>query len=208
LNEPFTGFTIGDPINSPNLQRDTVVTGVNTGLHTVTLSKPATLTQTATTLVVSHGYQGVELYPQVKNVTVAGTTAAAKCNMTSNQIVTDDGVYASTALPMLTDPSTQFMGSAPGRANTMAAVVAKNSSLVTMDYTTYHLCLSPPLGGTAVTLPQTPSVGAIYSVDNCSSSTNSILIQPASGNGNIDGAATYTISTAYASWSGYYTGSN
>src|SRR5205823_2530921 len=115
--------------NSPKLQADTVVASIGSGA--ITLSKPATASGTET-IVISHGFQGIELYPQSQDVTVAGTAAADKCNMASNQIVTDDGLFAPSSLPLPTDPSTQIMGAASGRANTMAAVV-------TTSATTYHM---------------------------------------------------------------------
>jgi hypothetical protein len=51
----------------------------------------------------------------------------------------------------------------------------------------------------------TPATGTLLTVDDCKgdAATNNITITPAAG--NIDGAATYVINTAYGSWTGVYT---
>jgi len=210
-----TGVNVGDPISSPFLQVDTLVAAVSSG--TITLSKAALQTQNTAQLTISDGYQGIEIYPGSQDVTVAATASNPQCNMAANQIVTQDGLPGIAA-----DPSTQILAPSYGsystvfgtQANAMAQVVTTNASTFTMSTTQYHICVSPPSTGTSVTLPpmQTTgtiySVGVIYSVDNCTNNAYTIKISPTSGNGNIDNASTYTFSTAYGSWSGYYTGTN
>lgn len=70
-----------------------------------------------------------------------------------------------------------------------------------------HICVNKTTGAaTAVGLVAGPSTGAVITVDDCKgdAATNNITITPAAG--NIDGSATYVISTAYGSWTGVYTG--
>ncbi len=65
----------------------------------------------------------------------------------------------------------------------------------------------PSSGSCTVTLPSVNTAGTQLRVSDASggAATHNIVITPASG--NIDGSATYTISTNWGSWTGEWTGS-
>ena len=132
--------------------------------------------------------------------------------MAANQIVTDDGVFASP--PLAPDPSTQIVANAFAgfatvfgtQANAVAATAFPTVSPYFMNATDYHVCLNPGPSGFGVTLPQHPTIGITYTVDNCSGNSYTITISPYSSGDYIDGSHTYPFTTPYGSWSGYWTG--
>ena len=93
-----------------------------------------------------------------------------------------------------------------GITNTVRNITATGA--ITAANTDQHICINKTTGAaSAVALQATPAGGFYLTVDDCKgdAATNNITITPNAG--TIDGAATYVISTAYGSWSGYYTGS-
>jgi hypothetical protein len=88
-----------------------------------------------------------------------------------------------------------------------AVRVITAAGTITAAVTDQHICVNKTTGAaTAVSLFATPATGTLLTVDDCKgdAATNNITITPAAG--NIDGAATYVINTAYGSWTGVYTG--
>jgi hypothetical protein len=81
------------------------------------------------------------------------------------------------------------------------------SGAVTALYTDRFLGINKTTGAaTAVALYTTVGAGHRITISDVKgdAATNNITITPTSG--TIDGSATYLISTAYGSWSGYWTG--
>ena len=88
-----------------------------------------------------------------------------------------------------------------GGSNITAIRVITAAGAVTVSATTdYYVCVNKTVGAaTTVNLPASPVTGLTYIIKDCKgdANTNNITITPAAG--NIDGAGTYVMSTAYQS---------
>jgi hypothetical protein len=89
----------------------------------------------------------------------------------------------------------------------ISTVRSSAAATVTVSATTdYFLCLDPTSNAIAVNLPATPATGLTYLVKDCTgkAATHSITVTPNSG--NIDGIATFVMSTNFQSAAVTYTG--
>lgn len=92
-----------------------------------------------------------------------------------------------------------------GSVNKVRTVTAAGA--VTVATTDYHVCINKTVGAaTAANLPATPTTGTEFTIDDCKgdANTNNITVTPAAG--NINGAGTFVINTAYGSATMYYNG--
>jgi len=99
-------------------------------------------------------------------------------------------------------------GTSVFNAGITVKVRSSAASTVTASATTdYFFCLDPTSNTIGLALPASPATGLSYLVKDCTgkAATNSITITPNSG--NIDGSATFVMSTNYQSIAITYTGS-
>lgn len=85
--------------------------------------------------------------------------------------------------------------------------VVTAAGAITAANTDVYICVNKTVGAaSAVSLFATPTTGYVLTVLDCKgdANTNNITMTPAAG--NIDGAGTYVINTAYGSWQAVYTG--
>lgn len=85
--------------------------------------------------------------------------------------------------------------------------VVTAAGAITATTSDVYICVNKTVGAaSAVGLFASPTTGYVLTVLDCKgdANTNNITITPAAG--NIDGSATFVISTAYGTWQGVYTG--
>lgn len=88
-----------------------------------------------------------------------------------------------------------------------ATRIVTAAGAITMGGVDFNVCANKTVGAaTVVNLPAGPPLGQDYTIADCKgdAATNNITVTPAAG--NIDGSATFVISTNFGSWTGYYTG--
>lgn len=100
----------------------------------------------------------------------------------------------------------------PGTLTTSGSIIStvrsSASATVTASATTdYFFCLDPTSNAITVNLPATPTTGLTYLIKDCTgqAATHNITVTPNSG--NIDGAASFVMSTNFQSIGATYTGS-
>lgn len=143
-------------------------------------------------------------------VRINGTSLAA---LTTGLLKNTTG----TGVPSIAVAGTDYPGLAS--ANTFSGIltttngevqavrVVTAAGAVTAATTDRHICVNKTTGAaTTVNLFATPVTGTLITVDDCKGdgATNNLTLTPAAG--NIDGAATYVITTNFGSWTGIYTG--
>jgi hypothetical protein len=100
-----------------------------------------------------------------------------------------------------------FAGTSTWTGSLITQVRSSAAATVTASATTdYSFCLDPTSNAINVALPATPATGLTYLVKDCTgkAATHSITITPNSG--NVDGSATFVMSTNFQSIGLTYTG--
>jgi len=110
-------------------------------------------------------------------------------------------------IPLLNGNNT-YSGTSTFSGSLLVKIRSLGTSPVTVSATTdYFLCLDPTSNTITVNLPATPATGLTYLIKDCTgqASAHNITVTPNSG--NIDGAGTFVMGTAYQSIAVTYTGS-
>lgn len=189
------GIPLGDRI--------VAITGSGTSF-TIQLSSPATGNGTQITII--GGFRGIEISSGDYNATVTATEPGNNCTLAPSAVVQQDGTA---------DPPTAVFANGSASYSTMHSVYGS------MVYSTqqflgsaslsganiYHACMNTSAEPATVHLPNPAMTGLQYTVDDCGGHANVNHIMIVSTGSTIDGQATLNITTAYGSWTGYYTGS-
>jgi hypothetical protein len=178
-----------------------------TALAALYVPQPSTGTNVTATNRWSISTAGGAIFGGLVNVNGGGLTATGAVNLNSN-VSTTTNIGAGTATGLVTIGSGSNAVKVSSAMQDAVSVVTASGNITVSATAARHICanLSTP-AAIAVNLPASPSLGLIYSVDDCAgnAATYNLTVTPAAG--SIDGSSTYVISNNYGSWSGYYTGS-
>jgi len=139
--------------------------------------------------------------------TGVATALAANANNNTSGFMTGTGLATPPAIGGTTPAAGSFT-TLTLSGTTTVKVRSLGTSPVTVSATTdYFLCLDPTSNVITVNLPASPATGLTYLIKDCTgqAATHNITVTPNAG--NVDGAGTFVMSTAYQSIAVTYTGS-